>query len=223
MWAARQMFVEHGYDGVRMAALAKRVGMSEGSIYSYFSTKSDLMQAIVIDFWREIADGARASVSSDDPPFQQLCDLAEYHLATVIKHFDFLDLTVTLRRGADDNIVSREQLRAYTSVFDDIFRKAVDCGEISPDVVMWLVRDTFFGTLEYSARSILGRRTQSTSDMTLVIDNLLEQIQKSYGLNTNGAVSASSLEERITTRLESVADRLEGAMTQLARDSNLES
>ena len=92
LWAARQMFVEHGYDGVRMAALAKRVGMSEGSIYSYFSTKCDLMQAIVIDFWREIAEGAHAAIAAGDPPMEQLHDLAVYHLATVIDNFDFLDL-----------------------------------------------------------------------------------------------------------------------------------
>ena len=36
--AAADAFVESGYDGARMADIAKRAGVAEGTVYLYFKT-----------------------------------------------------------------------------------------------------------------------------------------------------------------------------------------
>lgn len=218
--AARTLFLERGYDGVRTADLAKRVQISEGSIYSYFKNKSELMQGVVVDFWREIAEGAHAAIAAGDPPMEQLHDLAVYHLATVIDNFDFLDLTFSLRRAGEDIIVSRDDVRTYTSVFDEIMNRAIDRGDLASGTVIWLVRDTFYGTLEYSARTILGRSTKSSTDMNLVVDNLLEQIRRMYGANAQSQVNSQSPNEAITQRLERIAETFEVTIEQFKRQNS---
>ena len=41
------MFEEHGYEDLKISELAKRVGVSVGTIYSYFKSKEDLYSACI--------------------------------------------------------------------------------------------------------------------------------------------------------------------------------
>jgi len=95
--AARDAFVEHGYDGTRIAEIARGAGISEGSIYSYYKTKNDLMQAVLNAFWGRITAGAVRATAAGTDAFAQLTALARYHLVTVLSNFDFVDLTFALR------------------------------------------------------------------------------------------------------------------------------
>ena len=46
--AARAIFVDHGFDGARMQEIARRAGIGEGTIYSYYESKAELMLAAVL-------------------------------------------------------------------------------------------------------------------------------------------------------------------------------
>ncbi|MCR6485039.1 TetR/AcrR family transcriptional regulator [Amycolatopsis sp. OK19-0408] len=46
---AREMFIELGYPNVTMTALAERVGITAGALYRHFSTKNDLLDAVLRD------------------------------------------------------------------------------------------------------------------------------------------------------------------------------
>jgi AcrR family transcriptional regulator len=47
--AARDLFVEHGYPQVSMAAIAESVGVTAGAIYRHFETKSELLTLVFAD------------------------------------------------------------------------------------------------------------------------------------------------------------------------------
>ena len=226
--AARALFQEYGCDNVPMSEIAKQAQISEGSIYSYYKTRHDLMQAVVVDFWNDIAERARAAIPEAAHPFEQMQALAEFHLYCIIDNFDFLDLSFELRRkgknlsGAQDKgqrlAVSREQVRYYTTVFDEIFRRAVDRGELRQDATLWLVRDMFYGTLEYSARTMVGRNTPDRGDAALVVANVLDLIKKTYAAD-KPAPPAPVLDEAspstVPERLERVAARFEAAIEKI--------
>ena len=65
--AAAELFEKHGYDRCSMAALSERLGGSKATLYGYFSSKEDLLRA-VLDF--QVATDAdrimREFPSSDD-------------------------------------------------------------------------------------------------------------------------------------------------------------
>lgn len=46
--AAREMIVESGFDRVTMSALAKRAGLSKGTLYLYVRTKEELFLALFV-------------------------------------------------------------------------------------------------------------------------------------------------------------------------------
>lgn len=47
--AALELFVEHGFAGTRMEAIAKRAGVTKGTLYLYFPSKEDLFRAVVTE------------------------------------------------------------------------------------------------------------------------------------------------------------------------------
>lgn len=44
--AGKAEFVEHGFGGAKLARIAKRAGVSNGTLYHYFSDKSELFRAV---------------------------------------------------------------------------------------------------------------------------------------------------------------------------------
>lgn len=214
--AARAVFVEKGYDGARVTEIARRAGISDGALYSYYKAKSDLMQAVLAEFWQGLTEGAATAVAGHDEPFVQLRALAAFHLSAMIANFDFVNLTFALRRTGDELAASRDQMRRYVAVFDEIFRRGVDRGQIDPVANLRLLRDSFYGTLEYSARSMVQRSRRKPADAEAAVENMVGQIQARYGIPAAGRDLRGGDAAAILARLDAIADRLDGATGHLA-------
>jgi TetR/AcrR family fatty acid metabolism transcriptional regulator len=200
--AARAVFVKHGFERARMAEIARRAGVAEGTIYIYYKTKNDLLQAVVLQFWDGITEGAQKAVDPKAGTFDQLRALADHHLTLMIRDREFVELEVILRNSGVEPIASeRTTLKRYVAVFDAIFRRGQDRGELAADAQVWIARDLFYGTLDYSARTIVLRNARRP---TGVIDNLIEIFRARYG-RVKDAPSAS------------LADRLEAAVKKMEK------
>jgi AcrR family transcriptional regulator len=64
--AASSLFRALGYDAVRIEDIAAAADVSAGTCYNYFSTKGDILLAIVAMEVEEVIDGGRVVVA--DPP-----------------------------------------------------------------------------------------------------------------------------------------------------------
>ena len=66
--AAREAFVEQGYESVSMRTLAGRVGCSHGALYGHFRDKREIFDAIVEESFEQLAIALRGlKVSGNDP------------------------------------------------------------------------------------------------------------------------------------------------------------
>ena len=204
--AARAVFVKHGFERARMAEIARRAGVAEGTIYIYYKTKNDLLQAVVLQFWRGITEGAARAIDPRAGTFEQLRALADHHLTLMIRDREFIELEVILRNSGTEPIASeRTTMKRYVAVFDDIFRRGQDRGELVSGVDIWMARDLFYGTLEYSARTIVLR---SARRPTGVVDNLIAVFRARYGAGRGGVAPTASLVERMeaaVSRIEKIA------------------
>lgn len=54
--AAYEVFLDHGFNGITVARIGERVGMSHGIVNYYFKTKDDLLQAVMRYAFRLISD-----------------------------------------------------------------------------------------------------------------------------------------------------------------------
>ncbi|MEM1160634.1 MAG: helix-turn-helix domain-containing protein, partial [Pseudomonadota bacterium] len=171
--AARDVFIQHGFDGARVAEIGRRAGIAEGTVYLYYRTKSDLMEVVLGAFWADLTDGARDVINSFSDPGVQLEQFAVFHLQKLIEHYTFLDLAAKLRRWRDREPARRVDIRRYALLFDEIFQRCIDQGIARRDAPIWVTRDLFFGALEYSSRTILQGEARSQSDVTANVVGLL--------------------------------------------------
>ena len=64
--AAKEAFLEHGYQNVSLTEIADRAGVSTATLFKRFPTKASLFEAIVTEFWRfDATDGT--SLKIGDP------------------------------------------------------------------------------------------------------------------------------------------------------------
>lgn len=204
--AAREVFLEKGLDGARIAEIARRAGVAEGTVYLYYKTKNDLMRALVADFWDRLTEGARQAVSAHAEPFAQLRALARFHLTALIERFDIIELTQSLRTVRAGDLSMREHMKTYVAVFDGVFRRGADLGAIRSDTPLWMARDLFFGALEYSARTL---QLRGQTDTEGVVNHLMGALERSYGLEPPATRPRQAMTDDALQRLERAVDRLE--------------
>jgi TetR/AcrR family fatty acid metabolism transcriptional regulator len=217
--AARGVFVEHGFDGARMSEIARRASIGEGTIYSYYESKAELMLAVLQQFWDGLTLEAEAVMASTTMEgfFDRLRALAQYHLNTVIVNADFINLTFALRRNNSEVSVSRDHLRHYVAVFDQLFRRGQDRGELRRDAVLWQARDIFYGSLEYSARSIemTMDAEHKVREQAPVVEDMVALFHSHYGAvqgtETGGHATVGLLSlklDQLSEKLDALAERL---------------
>ncbi|SIR77758.1 TetR/AcrR family transcriptional regulator [Williamsia sterculiae] len=144
--SARVVFAERGYDGASLDRVAQQAGFTKGAVYSNFSTKDELFQALIEaeiadrvtsvtaelakgdddpsihkdDFPRMVGDRLSAAVRAD--PHWQLLFL-EFWIRTVRQPDNgsgFIEFRRRLRRRVEDAVSEfwPEELRAGVSVSD---------------------------------------------------------------------------------------------------------
>jgi TetR/AcrR family fatty acid metabolism transcriptional regulator len=207
--AAATLFASRGFDEVTVGEIAKRAGVAEGTVYLYFESKAALARAVLIDFYDRLTAQAALGVRKIRDTRARFDFLAEHHIANVIEHNRILFGMAHTRsgEGADDHYRLN---RAYVAVFDDVVREGVDRGDIQPGVPLWLLRDVFYGSLEYAARTtLIHGRSRSAKSAVAGLMQILESGALASGHAQQSAESAPA--EELVTRLERIADRLETA------------
>jgi AcrR family transcriptional regulator len=76
--AALEVFAEKGFAAARLDEIARRAGISKGTLYLYFADKEDLFRAVVRDTVAPNIEAVRAAVLAADLPF---ADVARLFLA----------------------------------------------------------------------------------------------------------------------------------------------
>ncbi len=67
--AALEVFAEKGFAAARLAEIARRAGVSKGTVYLYFEDKEDLFRAVVRDTVAPNIAHIRQAVEAADLPF----------------------------------------------------------------------------------------------------------------------------------------------------------
>ena len=70
--AALEVFAEKGFASAKLDEIAKRAGVSKGTLYLYFEDKEDLFRAVVRDTVAPNIDAVRDAVAATDLPFALL-------------------------------------------------------------------------------------------------------------------------------------------------------
>jgi AcrR family transcriptional regulator len=81
--AALAVFSEKGFAAAKLDEIAKRAGVSKGTLYLYFKDKEELFRAVVRDTVSPNIDQVRAALMASDLPFAQVVPMFLAKLASV--------------------------------------------------------------------------------------------------------------------------------------------
>ena len=205
--AAEKIFAQVGFDGAKVSDIARAASVAEGTVYLYYKNKQDLLAGVVGRFWTQLTLGAEAAIEPDATTRAQLEQLGRYHLNSIMDQFEVVSLTYRARPQQEQDL---DQVREYVRVFDRIMQRGVDRGELPKDSPIGQLRDVFFGTLEFSARTLkLRERPYDHS----VVTNLLT-------IMLGSSESASSASKGKEPSNRDLMDTLKSIQKQLKSSGN---
>lgn len=86
MDAARELFVEKGYDNVSMRKIAEKIGYSPTTIYLYFEDKADLLHQICEQAFAKLAKSILSISKRDGDPETKLRNGLREYIRFGLKH-----------------------------------------------------------------------------------------------------------------------------------------
>ena len=135
--AALEVFAEKGFAAAKLDEIAKRAGVSKGTLYLYFQDKAELFRAVIRDTVAPRVAAVREMADKVELPFAQIVPL---FLA------NFAEMTTRLPVGAVAKIVIGESRNfpdlakiwhdqvasGALSALESLIRRAQDRGEVRP-------------------------------------------------------------------------------------------
>lgn len=88
------LFIEDGFENMKIADLAKKVGVSVGTIYTLFGSKENLYQNYLNSQIEHYLEVIKQEMSQHDDPIVRLRELAKIRFGAMIKHKNAIRLSI---------------------------------------------------------------------------------------------------------------------------------
>jgi AcrR family transcriptional regulator len=139
--AARKLFRANG-PGVPVDDIAKEAGVGMGTLYRHFPTKDELIDAIVVVRFGEMAETARSANELEDP-IEALRGLLDGIVALQIRDLGFRHALLGRARESDDVAAIREEL---LDTLRGIVARGQEAGRLRADLTEEDVLETMWAT-----------------------------------------------------------------------------
>ncbi len=214
--AARTVFRKHGFEGAKVADIAKRAGVAEGTVYLYFENKKALLLGVAAEFYERLTRDAADGVRKLDTTIERLSFLSWLHFVRISKEWQLLAMAMTPYKLSNEyrKTEGYKLNRAYVQVFDEVVRGGIAQGEIRTDIPLSVMRDVFYGGLEYGARTMRARSAKVSVDSTAA--DFMRYFSAGMLLHPDTPATGNGREgiQAVTTRLEKIASSLEKTLDQ---------
>ena len=152
---AADNFRRKGYDSTTIASIAQEVGVSEGTVFQHFGSKSGLLGAVMDEFYADLYGTAVDIAHSPGDAEERFRALIDAWALKAERYWDLIRVFVQRSRyGADAELNERfmEHNRRYTRLHLDLIVEMQQQGIIADaEIPPTLIRDIVFGAIEHVA------------------------------------------------------------------------
>lgn len=222
--AATRLFADEGFHGTSTRKIAAAAGVSEGTLFHYFSTKNVLLLAILDDFYAHLIESAQEGIQEVMGTRERLLFLAKNHLRALMDNQAlmmrliqvYVSVDVSYYRDYKNSPIHDLNYR-YTRIFDNVIKEGMERRYIKLDLELPVVRDLFFGGLEYGMRTLMARK-YSPDKIATYVEAIVEPLWQSMQADADSAERGDPavLQDQ---RLDEVCRRLEGITKRLEATS----
>lgn len=176
--AGRDVFAEKGYDAATSAEIAQRAGISEATVFSYFSGKRELCARVIADWYDEIIAAFETGLPRDGSVRQQFAFIVRTHLRLMLVNGTGLCALVlsegrTKRHDLSDTLT--ELQRRYTAPLMNVLARGQELGHVRSDIPLRLMRSLVFGPMEHVLwDAALAKRRLSQAQIDATANELID-------------------------------------------------
>lgn len=166
--AAVKVFAKKGYHGAKVAEIAKKAGVADGTIYLYFRNKEDILVSLFDEVMEEHIARARAEIARVPSAPEKLKVAARHHLELFSGNEDLaVVFQVELRQSTKFlERFTASWLQDYFKLLQDVIADGQKDGSIRADLPRKLATKALFGILDEMVTSwTLGRKDYDVGNL----------------------------------------------------------
>jgi len=159
--AAVKVFARRGYFAARVADVARRAGVADGTIYLYFRNKEDILVSLFDEVMSEHLEGKQREVEPGSDAPARLRAVAQRHLGLLGRNRDLaVVFQVELRQSTKFmERFTASWLQDYFALIAEIIEQGQREGTLRADLPVKVATKAFFGVLDEMVTSwILSRK-----------------------------------------------------------------
>lgn len=162
---ARVVLRERGFEQFVTSEVARRLGVSEGIIYKYFSTKRELLQRVAEEWFEEFLTEDPPS-NPDEPIRDRLFRVIWRNLWGIKKEPALTRFVLLEVRSSPDfrSTTSYQQNRRFSRAIMDVIEDGIRRGELRGDIPLRVIRDIIFGAIEHQTWAYLRGEGDFSAD-----------------------------------------------------------
>jgi len=173
--SARTLIAEQGYERTTTAQIAKRAGISEGTIYNYFPSKVAIISALKEQAMRAVLDGGFARARPDMQGSMLIRAMLEGAFAAAHENADLMrafTLTVELREHMHGDACEPEE--TYENSVEELrqfFSRQQETGMIPRSVDLAVMSRLILGTVDRAMDEVIvgGHTEQEATYIDLMV------------------------------------------------------
>ncbi len=159
--AAEKVFAAKGFNEARISDIAKKAGISESTIYQYFSTKEGLLFSIPAAKIQEYIEKNLELLEYIHGAANKLRTLIYRHICLYASDEDYANVVMLILKG-NRNFLKTDAykvVQASARITTRVLEEGIRTGEFHPDLNIHLVRAMIWGSIEHLVirRSLLGK------------------------------------------------------------------
>lgn len=135
--AAAETFAEHGYAGADVAEIAKRAGISKGSIYTYFDSKEDLYLFVSRDGLERSRQAVYRGIQPEWDIYRQVEHIFRHGTPFVQSHPEYIRLYLNASASGMERIAEQLTLEVEKHTADHLkglIADGIRQGIVRPDL-----------------------------------------------------------------------------------------
>jgi AcrR family transcriptional regulator len=184
--AAEKVFAKKGFQDATISEVAKQAGLSDATIYEYFSSKEELLFSIPVLITRSAAAQLKTHLDYIRGAANKLRGIVYGYLSFYQENPDYASVLMLILKQNRKFIESDayQLIRDVSRMITRVVQDGIEADEFKPDTNPYLVRAVLLGTVEHSVISwlLLGRPENLLELADPLTDIVIDGIRKDAGL-----------------------------------------
>lgn len=197
IFAALEVFKEHGIENTKVVDIAKKAEIGVASVYRYFKTKPDLVIEAACKFWQDEISGLYNYYLEEDfsnkDGLTKVKDLLDVYLKLYHGHQEFIQFIDEFDRYVVKEKIPKENLSTYEKSIINlkpIFITALENGKKDGTIRTDLESEKFYFSINHALMSMCERLVlrgnvlesdyyvQGEDQIKMIIDSALSYIKQ---------------------------------------------